>query len=150
MSSQTSKSRMPSSSRTQHQPVAGVFSSFAEKNRNPAFTLKLSSYLSGLAIGILNYSHFAQHWSPTPLAIVTGSMSTVSPHLWAMYAHRKSAPVAIPVLRLGRSRWLWHPVRSVQVKYAATWSGEADIVAAIETYAKNAESKRTDRQMGKS
>lgn len=117
------------------------FAYLAEKSNDSALRMKLASYLIGLLVGLLNFSHFSPHWKPTAVGIVVGGMSSLSPWLWAAYSRRVSRTILAAngliethALRLGASRWLWHPIRSARVMYRATWTGESRIGKAIAAY----------------
>lgn len=108
-----------------------------------ALRLRLASYAFAAVIGAMNYSHFAApHWRPTFPAVAVGLMSVSSPWLWAVHSRRVSRDALMSrglvephALRLGSTRWLWHPVRSARVMYVATWAGiqsPAEAIAAIE------------------
>lgn len=108
-----------------------------------ALRLRLSSYGLAAVIGVMNYSHYAAPgWRPTFPAVAVGLMSVSSPWLWAVHSRRVSRDALMArglvephALRLGSTRWLWHPVRSARVMYAATWAGiqsPAEAIAAIE------------------
>jgi hypothetical protein len=104
-----------------------------------ALRLRLAAYGMALLIGALNYSHFmGPGWRPTVAAVTFGMMSAISPWLWSVHSRRasrdrlKAAGLIEPhAVRLGATRWAWHPVRSVRVMSAATWAGETDPVKAI-------------------
>jgi hypothetical protein len=112
-------------------------------SNDSATRLRLASYAFGLAIGVMNYSHYAgPNWRPTFEAVAVGLMSASSPWLWAIHSRRASRAALMAAglvephaLRLGVTRWAWHPVRSFRVMHAATWSGiqsPAEAIAAIE------------------
>src|SRR5712691_9200639 len=98
---------------------------------DPAFRLRLSAELFALVIAALNYSHYAgPHWRPTFAAVTFGLMSAVSPWLWSIHSHRESRDmlkarglIDSHAVRLGATRWLWHPVRCALVMWLATWEG---------------------------
>lgn len=115
----------------------------ADKANDSALKLKVASYAMGLCVGIVNYSHFAPDWKPTAIAVVTGGMSASSPWLWATYSRRVSRNtlafnglVETHSLRLGATRWLWHPARSFQVMRLSTWNGQTHVGKAIDAYNK--------------
>ena len=96
-----------------------------------ALRLRLASYGFALLIGALNYSHYAgPGWRPTFAAVAVGLMSASSPWLWAIHSRRASRDAMLAAgliephaLRLGPTRWLWHPYRSARVMWTATWEG---------------------------
>ena len=104
-----------------------------------ALRLRLSAYGMALLIGALNYSHFMlPGWRPTVEAVTFGMMSAISPWLWSVHSRRVSRDalkakglIEPHAVRLGGTRWQWHPVRSVRVMSHATWIGETDPAAAI-------------------
>jgi hypothetical protein len=104
-----------------------------------ALRLRLASYLFGAGIGVMNYSHYAgPHWRPTFTAVAVGMMSASSPWLWAIHSRRQSRDglmarglIESRALRLGATRWLWHPKRSAHVMWVATWAGIQSIAEAI-------------------
>lgn len=108
-----------------------------------ALRLRLAAYGLALVIGIMNFSHYAAPgWRPTFPAVAVGLMSVCSPWLWAVHSRRVSRDqlmarglVEPHALRLGSTRWLWHPIRSARVMYVATWAGiqsPAEAIAALE------------------
>lgn len=104
-----------------------------------ALRLRLAAYGFALVIGIMNYSHWmAAGWRPTFAAVTFGLMSVSSPWLWSVHSRRVSRDALLATgdlekhaVRLGMTRWLWHPVRSVRVMSRATWEGENNPKAAI-------------------
>jgi hypothetical protein len=101
--------------------------------------LRLASYLFAMVIGAMNYSHYAgMQWRPTFAAVAFALMSASSPWLWAIHSRRvsrdalKAAGLIDPhAVRLGATRWMWHPVWSARVMYHATWEGVNDPGEAI-------------------
>jgi hypothetical protein len=104
-----------------------------------ALRLRLSAYGFAAVIGVMNYSHWmAPHWRPTFTAVTFGLMSVSSPWLWSVHSRRASRDalkarglIEPHAVRLGATRWTWHPVRSWRVMFRATWQGENDPAAAI-------------------
>ena len=96
-----------------------------------ALRLRLAAYGFALVIGVMNYSHWmAAGWRPTFAAVTFGLMSVSSPWLWSVHSRRVSRDALLATgdlekhaVRLGVTRWLWHPVRSVRVMSWATWHG---------------------------
>jgi hypothetical protein len=104
-----------------------------------ALRLRLAAYSFALVIGVMNYSHYmAPHWRPTFAAVTFGLMSVSSPWLWSVHSRRVSRDalkarglIEAHAVRLGATRWLWHPSRSFRVMRWAAWTGEADPARAI-------------------
>jgi hypothetical protein len=76
-----------------------------------------------LAIARMNYSHYAPPgWRPTFAAVAVALCSAASPWLWGVHSRRASRDQLLAAglvephaLRLGATRWLWHPLRSARV-----------------------------------
>ena len=104
-----------------------------------ALRLRLAAYGIALLIGALNYSHFMRPgWRPTVAAVTFGMMSAISPWLWSVHSRRVSRDalkarglIEPHAVRLGATRWTWHPWRSACVMWRATWLGETDPAKAI-------------------
>jgi hypothetical protein len=104
-----------------------------------ALRLRLAAYAFALVIGVMNYSHYmAPHWRPTFAAVTFGLMSVSSPWLWSVHSRRVSRDalkadnqIEAHAVRLGMTRWTWHPVLSYRVMRLATWEGENRPRAAI-------------------
>lgn len=96
--------------------------------------LRLASYAFALVIAVMNYSHYAAPgWRPTFGAVAFALMSASSPWLWAVHSRRQSRDalkarglIEPHALRLGPTRWSWHPLRSAHVMWLATWEGITD------------------------
>jgi hypothetical protein len=43
------------------------------------------------------------------------------------------------------TRWVWHPIRSARVTYAATWNGETHVARAIDRYNREANERLAAR-----
>jgi hypothetical protein len=106
-----------------------------------ALRLRLSSYIFGFIAGAMNYSHYAPDGKPTFVAVATGLMSASSPWLWAIYSRRQSRDalaaaglIETHAVRLGVTRWLWHPRLAFAVFSRAAWSGEQNPQNAISDY----------------
>jgi hypothetical protein len=111
----------------------------AEKRNDSALRLKLMSYGYGLFIGWINYSH----WVTTnkTVALIVGMMSASSPFLWSVYSRAKSRPMLYSkglieqhALRLGATRWFYHPIRSWKLMYFSTWIGISEPRKAMTAY----------------
>jgi hypothetical protein len=104
-----------------------------------ALRLRLAAYGFALVIAAMNYSHYAgPGWSPTFAAVAVALCSAASPWLWGIHTRRVSrdrlmaAGLIEPhALRLGMTRWAWHPIRSAKVMFHATWKGTTDPAEAI-------------------
>ena len=104
-----------------------------------AMRLRLAAYSMAALIAAMNYSHYAApHWRPTFAALAFALCSAISPWLWSIHSRRESRDalkarglIEPHAVRLGVTRWLWHPWRSPQVMWHATWTGENDPVKAI-------------------
>ena len=104
-----------------------------------AMRLRLAAYATALFIAALNYSHYAApQWRPTFAAIAFALCSAISPWLWSIHSRRESRDalkarglIEPHAVRLGVTRWLWHPLRSPVVMWHATWAGENDPAKAI-------------------
>jgi hypothetical protein len=104
-----------------------------------ALRLRLAAYGMALLIGSLNYSHFCgPDWRPTVEAVTFGMMSAISPWLWSVHSRRVSRDalkvkglIEPHAVRLGATRWFWHPRPCVRVMSRATWVGENDPAKAI-------------------
>lgn len=111
----------------------------AQLANDSALRLRLAAYSFALIIGAMNYSHYARPgWRPTFAAVAVGLMSAASPWLWSVHSRRVSrdrlmdAGLVEPhALRLGATRWLWHPLRSARVMWHATWEGITDPAEAL-------------------
>ena len=97
-----------------------------------ALRLRLAAYSFAAVIGVMNYSHYmAAGWRPTFAAVTFGLMSVSSPWLWSVHSRRVSRDalkaddqIEPHAVRLGMTRWTWHPVLSYRVMRLATWAGE--------------------------
>ena len=108
-----------------------------------ALRLRLAAYSFALVIGVMNYSHWmAAGWRPTFAAVTFGLMSVSSPWLWSVHSRRVSRDALLATndlephaVRLGMTRWFWHPVRAVRVMSRAAWAGvtkPADAIALLD------------------
>lgn len=110
----------------------------AQLANDSALRLRLASYSFAAVIGAMNFSHYAPHWRPTFAAVAFGLMSAASPWLWSIHSRRESRDALMArglvephAVRLGATRWTWHPLKSARVMWHATWKGENDPAAAI-------------------
>jgi len=106
-----------------------------------AMRLRLAAYTFGLIAGVMNFTHYSPDGRITFVAFGTGLMSASSPWLWSVYSRRASRDALMlagliesHAVRLGVTRWIWHPVKSVRVMSMATWSAEQSPQAAISAY----------------
>lgn len=96
--------------------------------------LKAGAYSFAQVVGLMNYSHYAApHWRPTVMSVLMYSMSALSPWLWGIHTRRASRDklmgkglIEEHAVRLGGTRWTWHPVRSVRASSWAAWHGVND------------------------
>lgn len=111
----------------------------AQLANDSALRLRLAAYGFALLIAAMNYSHYAgPRWSPTFVAVAVALCSAASPWLWGIHTRRTSRDALMAqkliephALRLGATRWAWHPYRSARVMWAATWQGATDPAKAI-------------------
>lgn len=117
-----------------------------------ALRLRLAAYGFAAVIGIMNYSHYmTAGWRPTFAAVTFGLMSLSSPWLWSVHSRRasrdmlKAAEQLEPhAVRLGMTRWVWHPVRSWRVMFRATWLGVTKPADAIALLGENTPAAKAD------
>src|SRR6185437_1956587 len=122
-------------------------------SNDASLRLRLGSYAVGIAIGIINYSHFSVNGRPTVEAVSVGLLSAASAPLWGIYSRRVSRDALMErgaieghAVRLGSARWLFHPVKSVQVLSAAVWSfPDATPTVAIETWEHSQQPRQVNR-----
>jgi hypothetical protein len=111
----------------------------AQMADDSSLRLRLAAYAFALVIASMNYSHYAgPGWRPTFAAVAVGLSSAISPWLWGIHSRRVSRDalkaaglIEGHALRLGSTRWTWHPVRSARVMWHATWEGITDPAAAL-------------------
>lgn len=111
----------------------------AQLANDSAIRLRLSANLFALVIGTMNFSHYAEpDWRPTFAAVAFGLCSAASPWLWSIHSRRESRDALLAAgliephaVRLGATRWSWHPIRSARVMWHATWAGVNEIDAAL-------------------
>jgi hypothetical protein len=92
--------------------------------------LRVAAELFALIIGAMNYSHYAHQWRPDFAAVAFGLCSAISPWLWSIHSRRESRDalkaqglIEGHAVRLGATRWFWHPIKSARVMFRATWEG---------------------------
>jgi hypothetical protein len=111
----------------------------AQLANDSALRLRLAAYGFAFVIAAMNYSHYAgPGWSPTFAAVAVALCSAASPWLWGIHTRRVSRDQLMAAgliephaLRLGATRWAWHPYRSGRVMFWATWRGDTDPPQAI-------------------
>jgi hypothetical protein len=126
----------------------------AQLANDSALRLRLAAYGFAAVIAVMNYSHYmAPGWRPTFAAVAIGLMSASSPWLWAVHSRRVSRDALLArglvephALRLGFTRWAWHPLRSARVMWHSTWEGITDPAEALDAARRRAASRGEDRQ----
>jgi hypothetical protein len=111
----------------------------AQLANDSALRLRLAAYGFAALIAVMNYSHYAgPGWAPTFTAVTVALCSAASPWLWGVHTRRRSRDelmarglVEPHAVRLGGTRWFWHPYRCVRVMWAASWTGETGPARAI-------------------
>jgi len=111
----------------------------AQLANDSALRLRVAAYGFALLIAAMNYSHYAgPGWRPTFVAVAVALCSAASPWLWGIHTRRTSRDALMAqkliephALRLGATRWAWHPYRSARVMSLATWHGTTDPAGAI-------------------
>lgn len=107
-----------------------------------AARLRIASYLLGLGIGVLNYHDQAgPHWKATPLAVVYGLASALSPWLWAIHsrfasrAKLRAKNLLDPrAAKFSGARWSMYPIRTFQMLRKSIWSGEQDPAVVVDQW----------------
>ena len=61
-----------------------------KKNFRAALRRRVASYAIALLVGGINYWHFSDGGDPTPLALIFGLCSALSPWLWGMHTRREA------------------------------------------------------------
>jgi hypothetical protein len=128
----------------------GYHAHLAQIEDDSSFGLRTASYLIGLLVGVLNGSHYlGAHGHLTAAAVGLGLLSASSPWLWSIHSRRESRDqlrarhlIEPRAVRLGKTRWLWHPIRSARVMWASTWLGVQDPTEAIALIEPRTESAR--------
>ena len=123
--------------------TVSAYADRAQRNNDSAFRIKLGSYLIGAGVGLLNYWHFAgAHFAPTPKALAFGFLSAASPWLWSLFSRRQSRDILLAEgliegrsVRLGATRWFYHPALSFKVARFASLFGIRDPREAMLRYA---------------
>lgn len=130
----------------------------ARMSNDSSGRITLSAYGFALVIASMNYSHYAgPHWRPTFMAVGLALMSASSPWLWNVHSRRVSRDKLMArglleekAVRLGATRWTWHPYRSMVVTWLATWEGETNpqrAIAMLKEHASEAEERRAGRAL---
>jgi hypothetical protein len=110
-----------------------------EKKNVASFNVRMSSYAFGLFVGIINYSHYAgADFRPTVFALIFGSMSALSPWLWAMYGRGQAYEMQLESglieargVKFARIRWIMWPKETFGAMRLAAWTGERNPDQAI-------------------
>jgi hypothetical protein len=113
-------------------------------------SLRLASIFVALGIATLNASHEIS--ASLALAATAFLCSAISPWLWAIYTTQISSPALVRAgildpapIRLGMDRWIYHPIKSWQVKRASSWDGTRNLRQAISAY----EAKQRDKAINR-
>lgn len=116
----------------------GYHSFLAMMADRTSLRLRLTSYAIGAVIGMLNGSHYLAHGRITAASVGIGLLSASSPWLWNLHSRRQSQDTLIArgvlephALRIGTTRFVFHPLLSLRVMSAAAWTGTTDIREAI-------------------
>lgn len=125
-----------------------------EKKNIASFNVRMASYAFGLFVGIINYSHYAgAHFSPTVFAVIFGSMSALSPWLWAMYGRGQAYEMQLANglieargVKFAKIRWVMWPKETFGAMRLAAWTGERNPDKAIKDYEEFADKKRADAE----
>jgi hypothetical protein len=121
-----------------------------EKKNVASFNVRMASYAFGLFVGTINYSHYAgADFRPTVFALIFGSMSALSPWLWAMYGRGQAYEIQLQTglieargVKFAKARWLMWPVQTFSASRLAAWTGERNPEKAIKDYEEFAAKKR--------
>jgi hypothetical protein len=112
--------------------------------------LRMASIVVALGIATLNGSH--EFHSSIALAATAFGCSAISPWLWGIYSTQVSSialaragQLDYAPIRLGNDRWIYHPIRSFQVKRDSSWSGERNLHRAITVNDKRAADKAINK-----
>lgn len=113
-----------------------------EKKGDASFNVRMASYGFGLFVGLINYSHYANPgFSPTVFAIIFGSMSALSPWLWALYGRGQAREILMERglieprgVKFAKIRWILWPKETFGAMRLAAWSGERNPDTAIRDY----------------
>src|SRR5260370_16005259 len=70
-------------------------------SNDSALRLRLGSYAFGVAIGAMNYNHYAgPHWRPDFQAVAVGLMLASSPWLWGIHSPPRSPAALVAPRRI--------------------------------------------------
>jgi hypothetical protein len=105
-----------------------------------ATRLRVASYVFGAGIGALNYhDQAAPDWAPTPLAVIFGLASALSPWLWSIHSRRSNRDRLLAMGLIERraakfagARWLMYPIRTVRMLRWSIWTGEQEPAVAVD------------------
>lgn len=112
-----------------------------------ASRLRLASYVFGAAVGALNYhdqggpvgdSLHQGGWDPTPLGLIFGLASALSPWLWSIHSRRTNRDRLLAMGLIERraakfsgARWVAYPIRTLRMLRWSVWVGEQEPAAAV-------------------
>lgn len=110
-----------------------------EKKNIASFNVRMASYAFGLFVGVINYSHYAgSDFRPTVFALIFGSMSALSPWLWAMYGRGQAYEMQLESglieargVKFAKIRWVMWPKETFGAMRLAAWTGERNPDKAI-------------------
>jgi hypothetical protein len=114
-----------------------------------ATRLRIASYVFGAAIGALNYHDQAgPNWAPTPLAVIFGLASALSPWLWSIHSRRSNRDRLLAMGLIERraakfagARWLMYPIRTVRMLRWSIWTGEQEPAMAVDWWVRQREER---------
>jgi hypothetical protein len=127
----------------------GYYAAKALERRDSAAGLYAGAFATSAVVAALNYSHYASSTdnkslfgvdvpAPTATAVVFALFSFISPILWRIHSRamnrdklKNAGEIDTRGVKLSMSRKIWHPFRSVQVMYLATWAGIEDPAEAV-------------------
>jgi hypothetical protein len=110
------------------------------------------AYLIAAVVASINYSHFSNGWTPTPLAVLTAGCSLLSPWLWGLHTRRAQR---VQLLREGNAdsagatfsaeRWRWFPRLTLGARRWSIFHGVKDPRAAWDGYIAEREAARAKK-----
>jgi hypothetical protein len=125
-----------------------------ERKNVASFNVRMASYAFGLFVGVINYSHYANpDFRPTVFALIFGSMSALSPWLWAMYgrgqayeSQLESGLIEARGVKFAKIRWIMWPKETFGAMRLAAWTGERNPDNAIRDWETREAAKRTESE----